>query len=168
MKAYLKLLFSDRSCAKVTASAAIGLLLVSFSACQLGLREAEDPKTRLQEYVSQSFSIQKAEDRTRLMGHLTGEAKTRFAAWSEEQFNQAFLQGKRQFLKLLIRETKRLSPEHVQITYELIYLDQAKGKDAKVTQKKLCDLLLQQGQWKISDVKSIKELVEYQNELVFP
>ncbi|MGK5087243.1 hypothetical protein WDW86_06765, partial [Bdellovibrionota bacterium FG-2] len=89
-------------------------------------------------------------------------------AWSEEQFRQAFMDSKRKFLKLVFRETNKGSDKEVNITYELTYLDQSKGHDAKVTAKKLCSLVLDQGKWLISNVRNIKELVEYQNELSLP
>lgn len=52
-----------------------------------------------------------------MLNLLTGEAKTRLASWSEDQFRQAFIESKRQFLKLLFRETKAISSTEVMVTY---------------------------------------------------
>jgi hypothetical protein len=128
----------------------------------------EDPKRRLTEYISRSFEVKGVEDRRLLSEYLTGNAKTRLEAWSEDQFRQAFIDSKRQFIKLAFREIKPASPTEVNITYELSYLDQNKGHDAKVTNKKLCQMVQDQGRWYIAEVTSIKELVEYRNEMSLP
>jgi hypothetical protein len=124
-----------------------------------------DPKNRLSEYINYSFSVKGAGDRQRMLDFLTGDAKSRLEAWSDDQFLEAFTATKRQFLKLSFREVKPLNPEQVNITYEVTYLDQAKGHNAKVTTKKLCELSQQEGKWFISDVHNIKELVEYQDDI---
>jgi len=129
---------------------------------------ADDPKKRLTEYISKSFAVKGAEDRKGLAEYLAGDARTRMTDWSDEQFRQAFIDSKRQFIKLAFREIKTLSPKEMNITYELTYLDQGKGHDAKVTNKKLCQMSLEKGKWFITDVRNIKELVEYRNEMSLP
>ena len=129
---------------------------------------SNDPKKRLSEYISRSFSVKGIEDRGQLSQYLTGDAKNRLYAWSDEQFLQAFVDSKRQYIKHVYNEVKNLSESEVNITYELTYLDQGKGHDARVTNKKLCRMVLEQGKWLISDVRNIKELVEYRNELSLP
>lgn len=143
----------------------IGLTLVS---CFEKSDEANDPKKRLTDYISKTFSIRQTGDKKDLLDYLSGDARARLEAWSEEQFSQAFIENKRQFIKLIFQEVKKLSPTEVSITYELTFLDQAKGRDAKVTNKKLSQLTLQNGQWLIHDVRNIKELVEYRNEMALP
>jgi hypothetical protein len=123
---------------------------------------------QLADYISKSFAVRSPEDRSQLLAYLTGESKNRLSAWSDEQFRQAFVDSKRQFLKLLVREMKPVSPKEMSITYELMYNDQGRGHNAKVTNKKLCTMVLQDGKWLISDVRNIKELVEYQNEMSLP
>ncbi len=129
---------------------------------------ANDPKNRLNEYISKSFSVKSLEDRQTLATYLTGEARNRLSAWSDEQFRQAFIESKRQFLKLAFREVKNHSPTEVQITYELSYIDQSKGHDAKVTNKKFCQMVSENGNWLIRDVQNIKELIEFKDELSLP
>ena len=69
---------------------------------------------------------------------------------------KAFIELKRQFLKLAFREVKQISPNAVSVTYELTYLDQGKGRDAKVTNKKFAQMLKEQGKWVVGSVRNIK------------
>jgi hypothetical protein len=141
--------------------------------CTPRLDPSQDPRKSLTDYISQSFSIKTRDDRSRLLVFLTGDAKSRLAGWSEDQFREAFLESKREFLKLSFKEVKNVSSAEVQITYELSYIDPGRNRDgkkheAKVTNKKLCQLVLDQGKWLISDVRNIKELVEYKDEMSLP
>jgi hypothetical protein len=141
-------------------SAAVALIL----SCSQGSNEKADAKDRLTDYISTSFSIRDVNDREKLAAFLTGGAKNRLLAWSEEQFRSAFLDSKREFVKLAIREIKSVSDERTDITYELTYIDQGRGPDAKVTTKRMCELTRVDGKWMIREVKNIKELIEYTNE----
>lgn len=138
-------------------------LFVMISGCTLGKEGSNDPKKRLNEYISRSFSVKSVQEREEMMGYLSGQAKTRLAAWSEDQFRQAFIDSKRTFVKLAFTEMKSRGPSETDITYELSYIDQARGQDAKVTNKKLCQMVLENGRWYIRDVRNIKELVEYKD-----
>ena len=144
------------------------LLISLLTACSPSGNSGNDPKKRLTEYISRSFAVHSIGDRQALTEYMTGNAKYRLVAWSDEQFQQAFIDSKRQFLKLAFRDVKELSSQAVSITYEVTYIDQGKGHDAKVTNKKLCQLVLERGKWYISEVHNIKELVEYKNEMALP
>jgi hypothetical protein len=148
--------------------ATLVIALASFAGCKTNRENPGDPKAQLRDYISASFNAREPQDREKLMSYLTGAAKTRLAAWSDEQFRQAFVDSKRQFMKLTFREVKPVSPKETSITYELTYLDQGKGNDAKVTNKKLCQLINDNGRWLINEVKTLKELVEYRNEMSLP
>ncbi len=146
------------------------LVLLGLSACT-DSKDFENPKKVLSSYISKSFSIQNVEQRTDLEAFLVGDAKTRLASWSDEQFEHAFIDVKRKFVKLVIKEVKKISDQETSITYELSYFDRSRsqtGHDAKVTNKKLCHLVKRNGKWLIRDVKNIKELVEYRNEMALP
>ena len=143
-------------------------LAVSTSSCTHGPESPDDPKGRLQEYISKSFAVRTVEDKKELVAFLTGDSKARLAAWSDDQFREAFIDSKRQFLKMAFREVKQINPTEVSVTYELTYLDQGKGRDAKVTNKKLAQMLRENGKWMVGVVRNIKELVEYQNEVSLP
>ncbi|OFZ80964.1 MAG: hypothetical protein A2583_02050 [Bdellovibrionales bacterium RIFOXYD1_FULL_53_11] len=149
-------------------SAAIMLVAVVLGACTKTGNAPDDPKKRLSEYISKSFSVTTIDDRQKMLSYLSRDAKNRLAAWSDEQFKQAFMDSKRQFIKLIIRETKQVSPAEMNITYEISFLDQTRGKDARVTNKKLCTMILDGGRWLITEVRNIKELVEYRNEMALP
>lgn len=146
----------------------IAILLVFAAACDSGSRDASDPKGRLNEYISKSFGTKSLEDKKELLSYLTGEAKVRLESWSEDQFRQAFIDSRRQFLKLAFKEVKKVSPEETDITYEISYLDKARGNNVKVTNKKMSQMMLEQGRWMVRDVHNIKELIEYQNEMSLP
>jgi hypothetical protein len=152
-----------------------GVLLLAalmLNACTSSSQHAADPKGRLTDYVAQSFSVKSATDKEQLLSFLTGSVKTRLQGWSDDQFKDAFVDSKREFLRLSIREMKSISPTEMQITYELTYMDSGKNSDkshkTQVTDKRLCQMTLENGKWMIADVKNIKELVEYQNEMSIP
>jgi len=138
---------------------------LSLSACSRDGKNANDPKQRLTDYISTSFSVRDTSDRAKLENYLTGGAKNRLVAWSEEQFRQAFVENKRDFVKLAIREVKPVNPNRTDITYELTYVDQGRGPDARVTTKRMCEMSFEGGKWYIREVKNIKELIEYKNEI---
>jgi hypothetical protein len=159
------------------------LFLLGTSACtQSSKLASSDPKRVLTDYISKSFAVKGIEDRVELVSFMTGEVKARLAGWSEEQFRGAFVESKREFIKLSYRETKEISANEAQITYELTYLEHSKNRnsqgakagkpspdsESKVTTKKLCQMLLVDGKWYIADVRNIKELVEFKNELSLP
>lgn len=144
-----------------------GFILI-FVGCSQSSVSSSDPKRRLTEYLSKSFSIQSVSERHELESFLTGDTRNRLAAWSDDQFEAAFIQSKRKFQKLLFRETKQLDENRVNITYELTYLDESKESPAKITQKKLCTLTREKGTWYIREVRNIKELVEYRDEMSLP
>jgi hypothetical protein len=157
---------------KKTRTRAVALILLSLAAggctSHSETGAGSDPKRVLNEYISRSFAVKSPADRQEMLQLLTHEAKSRLSAWSDDQFREAFMESKRQFVKLVFTESKSQSPASISVTYELSYLDQAKGHDAKVTQKKLAQLLLDSGHWLIADVKNIKELVEYRDEMTLP
>lgn len=143
-------------------------VLTILNACTQKPEGTSDPKKELTDYISKSFSVKSVADKKLLLAHLTGETKSRLAAWSDEQFQSAFIDTKRQFVKLQIKEVKKNSEVETGITYELTYLDIAKGKDVKVTNKKLALLAKESNQWLIKEVKNINELIEFRNEMALP
>ena len=149
------------------------LAALALVSCTSNKTSENDPKKRLQDYISESFNIKSLSGRKTLESFLTGEARSRLAAWSDEQFKKAFVESKRQFVKLVFREVKNVSAKEVNVVYELTYMDQSHGEsgaasDAKVTAKKVCELVQEGDKWFIKEVRSIKELVEYKNEMSLP
>ena len=146
----------------------LSALAVFVVSCTTHHEGRDDPKRLLQDYISKSFSVRTLEDRRDLLDLLTGDAKTRLASWSDAQFRQAFIDSKKQYISFKVQELKNASPTEASITYELTFMDQSRGQDAKVTNKKLAQLKMDQGRWFISEVRNIKELVEYSNEMSLP
>ncbi len=142
--------------------------ILTISGCTPSEKKGGDAKKTLSDYISKSFAVRAIDDRNELLKYMTGDAKTRLSSWSEEQFRQAFIETKRQFVKLSFKDEKTPSPTQLLLTYELTYLDQNKSFEAKITNKKLATLVQENGQWFISDVKNIKELIEYKDELSLP
>ena len=150
-----------------------GVLLSLLVSCTKQAQVVGDPKQRLTEYIARTFSIRTESDKEYLLSYLTGDVKSRLESWSKEQFREAFIESKREFIKLTIREIKRISDGEVEITYELKYSEQGSriaghSRSAMITNKKLCQMILVQGKWMISDVRNIKELLEFQDELSLP
>ena len=67
----------------------LGVLFL-FGSCTKIADVPSDPKQTLQDYISRSFSINRLSDKKSLEEFLSGEAKRRLAAWSDEQFKKAF------------------------------------------------------------------------------
>lgn len=161
-------------CSRVTGvrAAAAAALLAGMVAggCSTKPDAFGDPKKVLSEYISRSFHVTSPSDRQELLAYLSHDARSRLSAWSDDQFREAFIEDKRDFLGLSFTELKKVSPDKLTVTYELSYVDQGRGPghDARVTQKKLAEMVREQGRWTIADVRNIKELLEYRNEMALP
>lgn len=153
---------------KILQIGCFSLILTAF-ACTNDQQASKDPKQKLNDYITKSFSVKSLDDRNELLGFLTGEAKARLASWSDDQFRDAFVDSKRQFSKFAVKEVKNFSPAQTEITYELAYNDKDKsGNDTKITNKKMAEMVKENGAWFIKDVHNIKELVEFKNEMSLP
>jgi len=148
---------------------------IFFAAAALGGCSRSDdasgpPRKVLESYIAQSFAVKSGSDRAALLAFLTSDAKIRLAAWSEEQFLEAFVNSKRQFLKLAIKEEKEISARESTVVYEIAYVDQSRGKDAKVTSKKLCLFTrdAKGGPWLVAEVRNLQELIEFSREMSLP
>ncbi len=146
-------------------------MLISFASCQPKFNTGSDPRTTLKEYIEKSFNITQVSDRTVLESYLIGPARSRLSAWSADQFHSAFIESKRKYIKFAISETKAVNNSEVNITYELTYSEKGKKEstnESKVTQRKISFLVLKDNRWFIQDVRNIKELIEYQDEMTLP
>ena len=163
---------------KLTILCAATIFLFALSSCSGRSSKSGDPKQRVTDYISKTFAVREESDRQGLLEQLAGDARYRLAAWSDEQFRAAFIESKRTFVKLQFQEVKQVTDDRYDVTYDLTYMDggrpsqaaesAAREAIAKVTQRKVCVLVLEKGQWLINEVKSIKELVEYQGEMSLP
>ncbi len=126
------------------------------------------PKSVLEKYIQLSFNVRSLDDRQKLVEFLSGDTKTRLIAWSDEQFLKAFVESTRQFRRLRILETKKTSEAETLITYELSFDERNKSGPSRVVQKKLCVVVKEGSDWKIREVKSIRESIEYTDGLSLP
>lgn len=152
-----------------TASVAtvLATLLLSLPACQKSAN-VDSPEGVLKAYIEKSFNIRSVEDRKELEVFLAGNAKQRLAAWSDDQFRQAFIDSQRKFRKLVFHDTKTIGNSQVSITYEVAFQDLSQKKEVLITSLKVATFEKVSGSWRIQDVKNIKETLEYANEMSLP
>jgi len=145
----------------------LAVFMSMFTACTSKLDDQTPVKT-LETYVQASFNVKGVDDKAMMESLLTGDTKQRLVVWSEEQFLKAFVETKKKFGSLKILENKKVSDQEVALTYELSYREGEKEKEAKITQRKLCTLVKVEGGWKIKEVRSQRESIEYLSELSLP
>ena len=143
------------------------LLMTGLSSCT---RESDDssPNKVLESYIQISFAAATAQDKKRMEELLTGDTKARLSSWSDDQFTKAFIETKKKFQGLKVLETKKVNEQEVALTYELSYQEGPQDKLALVTQRKLCTITHEADGWKIKEVRSIRESIEYLKELSLP
>jgi hypothetical protein len=142
-----------------------GILMVS--AC-VGGPEESTPVKVLEHYVQASFHAMGVQDKKVMESLLTGDTKARLEAWSEEQFKKAFIDERKTFKELRILENRKVSASEVILVYELSYQQGPKEKEVRITQRKLGTLVREQQDWKIKEVRNIRESIEYLEELSLP
>ncbi|NDG85402.1 MAG: hypothetical protein EBX52_10265 [Proteobacteria bacterium] len=128
----------------------------------------DTPAKVLEGYIRVSFSASSIDDKKKMEDMLTGDTKSRLMAWSDEQFTKAFLGANKKFRELRILENNKVSDQEVAITYELSYEEGAQDKTTRTTQRKLCAIVKEDGSWKIKEVRSIRESIEYLKEFSLP
>jgi ketosteroid isomerase-like protein len=146
------------------------ILVFSFAlfACTPDVVDSSPAKV-LESYIQISFNIQTVADKKRMEDLLTGDTKNRLVSWSDEQFMKAFMDAKKKFLGLKTLESKKVNDHEVALTYELSYTEGPDDKTAQITQRKLATVEQEDGGgWKIKEVRSIRESIEYLKELSLP
>jgi hypothetical protein len=143
------------------------LACLGFTACTSNTGDQTPVKT-LENYVQTSFNVKGVEDKAKMVDMLIGDTKQRLQVWSDEQFLKAFVETKKKFGALKILENRKVNDQEVALTYELSFREGEKEKEAKITQRKLCMLVLVDGSWKIKEVRSQRESIEYLSELSLP
>ena len=138
--------------------------VLSFAACTENLGDSSPAKV-LESYVQTSFNATQIADKKKMEELLTGDSKTRLQAWSDEQFMKAFVDSKKVFKGLKVLESKKVSDQEVALTYELSYQEGPADKLAEITERKLCTIIQVDGGWRIKEVRSIRESIEYLRDL---
>ena len=126
------------------------------------------PVRVLEQYVQTSFHASGVQDKKVMEGLLTGDTRARLEAWSEEQFKNTFIDNRKTFKELKILENRKVSPAEVILVYELSYQQGPKDKEVRITQRKLGTLIKETQDWKIKEVRNIRESIEYLEELSLP
>lgn len=129
--------------------------------------QKDSPQKTLSEYVARSFAIKSLEDKAKLLELTTGEVKTTLEKLDENSFRHYFIDGKKQFIALKVRDERKLDAERYSITYELTYVNDSSESKDKVTNKKHALFVSQNGKWVISEVRNLKTFIEHQNEMSF-
>jgi hypothetical protein len=146
---------------------ALALSLCFLFACTDDVVDSSPSKV-LEGYIQISFHATNIQDKKRMEDLLTGDTKNRLVSWSDEQFSKAFIESKKKFESLKILETKKVSDHETALTYELSYQDGPSDKTAEVTQRKLASIVQEDGGWRIKEVRSIRESIEYLKEFSLP
>ena len=148
-------------------SSLFALSLLVLSGCTQEKND-DTPAKALENYIQISFNAKSLDDKKKLEDLLTGDTRQRLATWSDEQFLKAFVESKKKFEGLKILESKKVNDHESALTYELSYQEGGPEKPAQITQRKLCSMISQGGNWKIKEVRSIRESIEYLKELSLP
>ena len=143
------------------------ILFLLSGACTRDSEESTPVRT-LEQYVRTSFQATGIQDKRVMEGLLTGDTRSRLEAWNDEQFQRAFVEQKKIFKELKILENRKVSPQEVILVYELSYQQGPQEKGVRITQRKLGTLVREQADWKIKEVRSIRESIEYLEELSLP
>jgi hypothetical protein len=143
------------------------LLSIQVAAC-LSPVDDQTPKKTLDSYIDLSFKVEGIEDRKKLESLLTGDTLQRLSSWSDEQFLKAFEKNKRKKESLTILETSKANDSEYALTYEIVFTENNNGKDARITQRKMALISKSDEGWKIREVQSKRESVEYLSELSLP
>jgi hypothetical protein len=69
---------------------------------------------------------------------------------------------------LKVLENRKVTDQEVALTYELSFEEGPKDNAAQITQRKLCSVVKVDGLWKIKEVRSIRESIEYLKEFTLP
>lgn len=150
----------------VKSFAVVAALMVA-SACTTKVID-NTPTKVLESYIQISFNAKGLQDKAKMVDLLTGDTRARLASWSDEQFLKAFVEAEKKFQSLKVLENKNVNADEVALTYELSYQEGSKDAGALITQRKLCTVVQQEGGWKIKEVRSIRESIEYLKELSLP
>lgn len=142
----------------------VSLSLILF-ACEG--KKADSPNNSLREYVSRTFAIDNVEDRDRLIELTTGNVKEILLSMDEEDFRKNFLEEKKAFVGMKIKDERELNPGRYSITYELTYTNKTNSTSATVLTKKHAIFEKIEDRWLISEVQNLKTVIEHENEMSF-
>ncbi|HRK03034.1 MAG TPA: hypothetical protein PLH57_10250 [Oligoflexia bacterium] len=130
-------------------------------------KSAESPENSLREYVSRTFAIDNVEDKNRLIELTTGKVKAAITTMSDADFQRHFIDESKDFIGMKIKDERALSDGRFSITYELSFKNKTVNTEAKILTKKHAIFEKIDERWLISEVQSLKTVIEHQNEMSF-
>ncbi len=136
------------------------LALLISTGCTKKTNSGKEPQDILAEYVSLTFSIGAVSDKEKLLNLTANEVKESLSKINDLEFKRIFIDSKRTFNSLKLIDKRQISDDKISFTYELAYTDKSQEKEAKVTNKKICNIIKVDGSWKISEVQNIKTFIE--------
>lgn len=151
----------------IQSAVAIGIALLMISGCSKKTGD-QSPIKVLEEYIEISFNAKTETDKQKMESLLTGDTQQRLKSWSDAQFLKAFVETRRKFLSIKILENKAVSAAESALTYELTFKEGEGDQEAKVSQRKMAMIVKESEHWKIKEVRSIRESIEYLKELSLP
>ena len=153
---------------KVTVISSLLLAICIFSLTSCTKKPDQNtPQGVLSTYVSKTMSLKSSSEKSELEKMTTGEARKTLQNLDEAGFRSYFLDVRREFISMKIRDERALSPERHSITYEISYKSHSPNSDDIVTIKKHALLVKDQNQWLISEVQNLKTNIEHENAISF-
>ena len=130
------------------------------------------PQRALSEYVGITFAVKTASDKTKLMSYMSGEAREKLAALPDAEFERYFVESKKEFVSLKVRDERKLSEDRYALTYEITYNSRGPAIDPlihqigmnRVINKKHVIFVKDSGRWLISEIQNLKTLIELKDE----
>lgn len=144
------------------------LTLIAMIAMATGCTKSSDkisPQGTLSDYVSRSFGLKSPGDKSRLLELTTGQVRTALEGLDDASFKASFIDTKKEFVSLKIRDERKLAEDQYSITYEVTYKHSSGDSKDKITNKKHALFVNEGGKWLITEVRNLKTFIEHQNEM---
>lgn len=139
-------------------------IIVVAAGCSKSVDKAS-PQGTLSDYVSRSFGAKSAGDKSRLIELTTGQVRDALQELDEAAFKASFIDTKKEFVSLKIRDERKLEENKYSITYELTYTHASGDSKDKITNKKHAIFVNDGGKWLITEVRNLKTFIEHQSEM---
>ncbi|MEW6055867.1 MAG: hypothetical protein AB1540_04560 [Bdellovibrionota bacterium] len=141
------------------------LILVGAIGCSTKSQMKDSPQKTLSDYVSRSFAIKNPEEKRTLLEFTTGKVKSTLEKLDDGSFKAHFIDKKREFISLKVKDERALGEGKFSVTYELTYLTKSSESENKITNKKHAVFVKEDGKWLISEVQNLKTFIEHENEM---
>jgi hypothetical protein len=145
---------------------ALGIILLGLISGCSKTTNKNSPQSTLSEYVARTFAIKSSSDKLQLTELTTGQVRELLEKVTDDEFKNNFLEHKKQFVSLKIRDERKVGDDKYSITYELTYKEgSTPDSSGTVTTKKHALFHKEGDRWLIAEVRNIKTFIEHQNEM---